>query len=144
MRRERSSREECSSSALQEEEKTLPLTAENSIIGTDTRIKTRRTVRFHSSPSQVVAHLPTLREIDEDQKRRLWWSMSDYEVFSDTARNISKEVRRHSALTVGLDDAWRKAVQASKNVDQIDDAIQQISLDPVSPMLCIQPSPGAH
>ena len=132
MRRESSSREECSSSALQDEEKTLSLTAKNSIQGTDDGTKTRRTVRFQASPSQVVAHLPTLREMDEDQKRRLWWSMSDYEVFTDTARNISKEVRRHSALTVGLDDAWRKAIQASKNVDQVDDAMQQISLDPVS------------
>jgi hypothetical protein len=92
----------------------------------------RKRVRFHPSISQVVITLPTLREIDEDQKRALWWSLSDYQVFTDTARNISREVRRHPGLNSGLEEALRRALLASKNVDQVEDAMQQIPLDPVS------------
>jgi hypothetical protein len=132
MRRENGLGEtEASCSSERREEEKQAQSSDTSTEATAAQTSTsRRKVRFHPSISQVVVTLPTLREIDEDQKRRLWWSLSDYEVFTDTARNISREVRRHPGLTSGLDEAFRKALLASKHVDQVEEAMQQIPLDP--------------
>jgi len=87
------------------------------VIIADAESTTRRTVRFDTAPPTIVAEVAALRDLDEDQKRSLWWSLSDYEVFSDTARNICKEVRRCPSLTSGLDEALRKAVRNSKQTE---------------------------
>jgi hypothetical protein len=138
MRRENGLGEtEASCSSERREEEKQAQSSDTSTEATAAQTSTsRRKVRFHPSISQVVVTLPNLREIDEDQKRRLWWSLSDYEVFTDTARNISREVRRHPGLTSGLDEAFRKALLASKHVDQVEEAMRQIPLDPVSLQFC--------
>ena len=94
----------------------------------------QRRVHFNDDPSEVVCYLPELEELSEDDKYAMWWSHYDYEEIAMTARTICKEVRRHGALTNGLDEAYQRAIKASKLIAEahFDETAIQLLQDAVS------------
>jgi hypothetical protein len=106
-----------------------------------------KNLRFSDEEPFVIDYLPRRTEIEPQQRKALWWSPQDYEVFAETARSISQEVRKHQTLTCGLDDAYRQAeklLQQQQQQQQQDDKqdhqhpsqefLHQISVDSVSPI----------
>jgi hypothetical protein len=99
-------------------------------------------LRFSEDDPYVIEYLPPLSELDPEQRKALWWSPQEYESFSDTARSISREVRKHQNLTCGLDEAYRQAEALSRQQQQqegkhdtnepTEEQLHQISVDSVS------------
>lgn len=93
----------------------------------------RRRLRFQDN-HHVVAYLPLPSEIEDSQRRDMWWGAQDYENFSIMARNIARETRRHRSLSIGLDEAYKKAAKASRIVDEstIELAVEKLTGNSVS------------
>ncbi|KAI2502550.1 hypothetical protein MHU86_11897 [Fragilaria crotonensis] len=81
-----------------------------------------RTTQQQEQPHTVIAYLPLPHEMESEQRNALWWSERDYANFSDTAKNIARQVRQHPALTSGLEEAYLQAEVVSSKVDSVQDA----------------------
>lgn len=97
-------------------------------------------LRF-SDDAHVIAYLPLPKEMDDEQHRALWWGPQDYEVFAETTKSISKQVRRQKSLTVGLDLAYRRAEALSQELEEeeMDETMQHDMLDHVSLVSPVHP-----
>lgn len=80
------------------------------------------TTQQQAQSHTVIAYLPLPHEMESEQRNALWWSQRDYADFSDTAKNIARQVRHHPALTSGLEEAYRQAEVVSSKVDSVQDA----------------------
>lgn len=81
-----------------------------------------RTTQQQEQPHTVIAYLPLPHEMESEQRNALWWSERDYANFSDTAKNIARQVRQHPALTSGLEEAYLQAEVVSSKVNSVQDA----------------------
>lgn len=116
-----------------EHDSTATMETENSLISAT--IHNTRQLKFSDAAPEVIAYLPLPHELEPAQRDALWWSFSDYEVFAQTAKSISKEVRKHHTLTGGIDEAYRRAGVVSSELQDEDDvfeAMKRLSLDSVS------------
>mmetsp|Transcript_35699 Transcript_35699/g.53219 ORF Transcript_35699/g.53219 Transcript_35699/m.53219 type:complete len:297 (+) Transcript_35699:247-1137(+) len=99
-----------------------------------------RTVTTHNSSNsvkfdanvEIIELIPLPDELSQEERQSVWWTMDDYQEFSETAHHICKEVRRHGALTTGLDEALKRSERAAKMVDEsrVEEVITKISADP--------------
>lgn len=108
---------------------------ENSSLWSGGTTSTTKHVRFTSTPPQIIALLPLPTEMALEERNAIWWTSQDYQVFNETAKSISKEVRKHRKLTSGLEEACRRAEQASRSLqqeDRVEEALHTLALDPVS------------
>ena len=81
-----------------------------------------RTPQQQAQSHTVIAYLPLPHEMESEQRNALWWNQRDYVDFSNTAKNIARQVRQHPALTSGLEEAYRQAEVVSRKVKSVQDA----------------------
>jgi hypothetical protein len=96
---------------------------------------TVKQLRFAEDEPQIIEYLPLRSNLKSEQKDALWWNLKDYEIFSETARCISKEVRKHPSMSSSLDVAYLQATSLSEEAESdevLQNDLRRIAMDSVS------------
>jgi hypothetical protein len=122
---------ECVKKTSSEHDSTATMETESSSMGINVK---QPLVHFCQDDPPLIGYVSLSKDLEPSQRDALWWSANDYEVFAETAKSISKEVRKHHALTTGIDEAYRRAGEVATELqDEQDvfDAMKRLPLDSV-------------
>jgi hypothetical protein len=117
--------------ASSEHDSTATIETANSSMGVNVK---QPLVRICQDDPGLIGYVSLSKDLDPSQRDALWWSSNDYQIFAETAKSISKEIRKHHTLTAGIDEAYRRAGEvASELQDEQDvfDAMKRLTLDSV-------------